>query len=241
VDRAQFQSPARSQILTLAAMFFGQRVATKMTTTEHNKIITKAATTILKNHGIKRSGQSRTYHDDNCWFTTLIEFQPHQWDRGTFLNVGVNFHWYNKEYFSFDIGHREAPFIQFVEGEQFYNEIEKLCDLALEKVLEYRNSLKTIDAAFKTITKYEFTSDSLWGNYHKGTISGLIGDTKSMKSHYEKLLKVDHNYDWANELKQRTKTLLDLSTDLVEFRNAISTIVSETRKMKRLTDCQINI
>jgi hypothetical protein len=62
-----------------------------------------------------------------------------------------------------------------------------------------------------------------------------------MKSHYEKLLKVDHNYDWANELKQRTKTLLDLSTDLVEFRNAISTIVSETRKMKRLTDCQINI
>lgn len=56
-----------------------------MTDSQPDKIIVKTATALFNAHGIKRKGQSRLFFDDNCWFTILIEFQPHSWDKGTFL------------------------------------------------------------------------------------------------------------------------------------------------------------
>ena len=211
-----------------------------MTNPDHNKILIKTATAFLKKHGIKRKGQSRIFHDDNCWFTTIIEFQPHTWQRGTFLNVGVNFHWYVKDYFSFDIGNRQSSFIEFQNEEQFNIEIEKLCELALDKIVEFRECLKTLNTAHEKICHSEFASDSLWGNYHKGMISGLIGDFNSMKNYYKKLLEVEHNVEWANELKERTKLLLENSIDLEDFKSEVEKIIMETRKSKKLDFCQVN-
>lgn len=211
-----------------------------MTNTDHNKIIIKTAAAFFKNHGITRKGQSRTFHDDHCWFTTIIEFQPHRWERGTFLNVGVNFHWYEKDYFSFDIGYREAEFIEFADEGTFQSEIENLCELALTKIIEYRENLKTLKSSREKICDFEFASDTLWGNYHKGTISGIIGDFNSMRNYYDKLLMVDHNVEWANELKERTKSLLTKANDLESFKMAVDKIVVETRKLKKLPVCQTN-
>ncbi len=212
-----------------------------MTNIAHNKIIIKTATELLKIHGITRKGQSRIFLDDHCWFITIIEFQPHRWERGTFLNVGVNFNWYENDYFSFDIGNRETPFIEFTDEETFQIEIENLCALALKKANEYKESLKTAQAAHEKISNFEFVSDTLWGNYHKGIISGLIGDFNSMKNYFEKLLNVEHNVEWANELKERTKLLLDYSTNLGSFKSEIEKIVAKTRKLKKLPECHWNI
>ena len=92
-----------------------------MTDIDHNKIITKTATTVFKNHGIKRKGQSRTFYDDNYWFTTIVEFQPNSREKGTFINIGVNFNWYSKDYFSFDIGNRQSSFIEFCDEKNIFS------------------------------------------------------------------------------------------------------------------------
>jgi hypothetical protein len=207
---------------------------------DHNKIIIKTATAFFKNHGISRKGQSRTFLDDHCWFTTIIEFQPHRWEKGTFLNVGVNFHWYEKDYFSFDVGSRETPFIEFNDEEKFQSEIEDLCKLALKKVVEYREAMKTLKSAREKICDYEFSSDTLWGNYHKGTVSALVGDINTMEKYYLKLLDFEHNVEWANELKERTKLLLKHSSDLGKFKSEIEKIIFKTRQLKKLPECQFN-
>lgn len=212
-----------------------------MTDIDHNKIITKTATVFFKNHGIKRKGQSRTFFDDNCWFTTIIEFQPNSREKGTFLNVGVNFHWYNQDYFSFDIGNRQSSFIEFRNETQFESEVEKLCKLALEKVAEYNESFKTLNTSREKICNSEFASDSLWGNYHKGTVSGLIGDFNSMKVYYENLLSAEYNFPWVNELKERTKLLLEKTASLESFKTEVEKIILETRKLKKLDACQPNL
>lgn len=212
-----------------------------MTEIDHNKIIIKTATAIFKNHGIKRKGQSRTFYDDNCWFTTIVEFQPNSREKGTFLNVGVNFNWYDKDYFSFDIGNRESDFVEFRDEKQFESEIEKLCKLALEKVTSYREHFKTLNTAREKICKSEFASDSLWGNYHKGIVSGLIGDFNSTKIYYESLLNVEHNFPWVNDLKERTKILLKRTSSLENFKSEVEKIILETRKSKKLDACQPNL
>ncbi|MGB4774643.1 MAG: hypothetical protein WBP45_05695, partial [Daejeonella sp.] len=173
-----------------------------MSIPEHSKIINKIARQFFLPYGIERRGQSRIWLDDPGWFTTVIEFQP-GWDRGTYLNVAVNFHWYLNDHFSFDIGNRENQFVKFDNENQFIHEVEHLCKIAIGKVLEYKTNLINVNSALNIITNYEFSSDSLWGNYHKGTICGLAGDINRLKKYYDLLLSVDHNVPWAIELKQR--------------------------------------
>jgi hypothetical protein len=216
-------------------------IKTEMALPEHSKIINQVARLILKPNGLERKGQSRTWLDDNGWYTTVIEFQPFKDRQGTCINVGVNFHWYRKDYLSFDIGNRESDFIDFENDEQFTQEVEILAHYALDKALIYRQVLNEFDIAKQTIKKHEFTSDDLWGNYHKGTICGLTGDLEGLIQHYDNLLAVDQDVSWVHELQARVMELKQISPDLDKFGQRIISIIHETRELKRLKKLEIEI
>lgn len=94
---------------------------------DHNKIINKAAGDVLKPMGLFRKGQSRIWIDENDWFLIIVEFQPSNWDKGSYLNVAVNYLWSRKEYLSFDYGHRESAFVKCGKDEKlFYDECKAL-------------------------------------------------------------------------------------------------------------------
>ena len=71
----------------------------------HSKIIKQVCKEILIPLGVFQKGTSRLYLDDNDYFFTVAEFQPSNWDRGTYLNIGLTFLWdYNQSdvlYFAF--------------------------------------------------------------------------------------------------------------------------------------------
>jgi len=107
-----------------------------MKTAPHNIIISKVAKQAFKPHGITRKGQSRLFFDDQKWFATLIEFQPSRRGGGTYLNIGVHFHWPLKDYFSYNFAYGDSgryPFVEFEDETQFTTEMEKRCALAIEK------------------------------------------------------------------------------------------------------------
>lgn len=119
-----------------------------MTANDHNKIIKQIAKPIFEPYNIKQKGQSRTWIFDNGWYLVLIEFQPFSGRQGTTLNVGVHFNWYEQDYFSFDIGSRQdVGFVEFNNTEQFSVEVEKLCQLALQKTLFYQENLSSLIGA----------------------------------------------------------------------------------------------
>lgn len=155
-----------------------------MSLPEHSRIINKVALRRFKEYGIECKGQSRTWLDDQYWFTTIIEFQPFKDRQGTCLNVGINFHWYEKEYFSFDIGNRESDFIDFKNEEHFQSEIESLVEKALNRTLELRNKMSDLKNAENIILNHEFASDNLWGNYHRAIISGLNNDIRKSEQYF---------------------------------------------------------
>ncbi|MDR1241608.1 MAG: hypothetical protein LBM00_02315 [Deltaproteobacteria bacterium] len=208
---------------------------------DHNKIIKKTATAVLKPYGIKRKGQSRSFIDDNGWFIIIVEFQPHTYNKGTFLNVGVNFNWYLKDYFSFDIGYRENEFVKCVEEKEFIENVDKLCKKAVEKVLKYRDDLKTMKNSEKTISEHKFTSDELWGNYHRGVMSGLMGNIRKLNEYFDGLLNVtDNGIQWMLELKRRVNELKEIANvDANKFREKIVNIIYETRKLNKLNEMEI--
>ncbi|GGH04264.1 hypothetical protein GCM10011416_24170 [Polaribacter pacificus] len=201
---------------------------------EHSKIINKVARGIFKEYGIERKGQSRTWMDDQYWFTTIIEFQPFKDRQGTSLNVGINFHWYEKEYFSFDIGNRESDFIDFRNEQQFKSEIESLVEKALKRTLEFRNSMMDLKNAEKNIMNHEFASDNLWGNYHRAVICGLNNEPKKSNEFFDQILRNEFEYDWQKELKEKVEKLKSYLKNITEFKDKVDETIKITRTKKKL-------
>jgi hypothetical protein len=208
---------------------------------EHSKIINNVARQIFKSYGFERRGQSRVWLDDQGWYTTKVEFQPFMGRQGTCINVGVSFHWYVKDSMSFDMGYRESEFVDFVSIEQFTPEVEKLSRFALDKMLDYRNSFCNIKTAKQIILNHEFTSESLWGNYHKGIICGLTGDIQGLNLHFDELLLVSHDVPWADNLKLKTRQLKEIAPDLLLFRQEIKNIMKQARELKKLKVADVEI
>jgi hypothetical protein len=209
---------------------------------QHSKIINRIAKEKFKPFGIKQKGQSRIWLDDNGWYTTIIEFQPYRGEKGTTLNVGINFHWYKHDYFSFDIGSRQdVDFVTFDENniESFEKNICEFCDLCLKIVIENRTKYESVYSAKEYILNHNFTSDEFWGNYSKGIISGLTNNFDAMNKYFDKLLNRNHNVKWVDELKDFTNHLKSKCLNQEVFTNEILKVITETRKSKKLPEMEI--
>lgn len=201
---------------------------------EHSKIINSIARKILKPIGLVQKGNSRTWLDDHGWYTIIVEFQPYSYRQGTFLNVGANFHWRKEDYWSFDIGHRESDFVNFENAEQFTTEFENLAGFALDKILFYRKALSNINAAKDTILNHKFTSEELWGSYHKGIICGLTNDLTELHKYFDKLLAFEDRAPFIPEVKSEVTRLKVIALDPNSFKEEIRQIIKRTREAKRL-------
>jgi hypothetical protein len=206
-----------------------------MSTPQHTKILNRVAREVLKPIGVKRKGQSRTWLDDNDWWVTVIEFQPSSWSKGTFLNVGVNFQWYPKDYYSFDIGYREAGFVEYVSDEQFELTARKFVEIARNKVLQIRERLSTPESAKEyVIDSYKVLGLTLWGEYNQGVACLIASDEQQALVYLNQI--VDDNYDteWAKELRNFTIGLIKLVQSGQDYINFLNQVINKTREMKKL-------
>ncbi|MCL1090323.1 DUF4304 domain-containing protein [Shewanella profunda] len=213
-----------------------------MSTPPHSKIINKVARQALKPVGVKRKGQSRVWLDDNGWWITVIEFQPSSWSKGTYLNVGINFQWYPKEYLSFDIGYREAGFVEYKSDEQFEPKAQEFAEIAKAKVLEIREQLSSP----KSVKEYVISSlqnhrPTLWGEFHQGMSCVLNKDRNEAISYFNQVLSNPHDTEWAIELKEFTSRMVQLLESGEDALRFIDEIVNKSRELKKLepTDVQI--
>ncbi|TKZ35963.1 hypothetical protein [Brachyspira catarrhinii] len=125
----------------------------------HSKIIKQVCKEILIPLGVFQKGTSRLYLDDNDYFFTVVEFQPSNWDRGTYLNIGLTFLWdYNQSdvlYFEFSRqpASRYGKFVEYKNEIQFKKEIINLVNIAKEEILFYRK-LRDIEFAKDWMISY---------------------------------------------------------------------------------------
>lgn len=208
-----------------------------MATPEHSKIINKVAREVLKPLGVKRKGQSRTWLDDNGWWLLVIEFQPSSWSKGTYLNVGIHWLWHPKEYFSFDLGYREAGYVEYKSNSQFEPKAREMANLAKIKVEEIRGHLSNLQAARNHIVKsYSDEPETIWNQFHCGMICAVSGDTEEALPYFNAVKENSDDRDWALELKQFTRETQSAMSSTNDFIEHVCNIVKKSRKMKKLED-----
>ena len=209
-----------------------------MATPIHSKLINRAAREILKPVGLVRKGQSRVWLDDNGWWLTMIEFQPSSWSKGTYLNVGISWLWYPKEFMSFDIGYRENSFIEFKDEDSFFPEAIALAEKAKVKALAHRHLMSSPELAKEfVLTNTVGDKQNIWACLNKGLVCLHASDFQSANIHLENVLQCNDDRDWAISVKDFTKSVLNLTPkeQLLAVRNAII----HSRKLKKLPEMEV--
>ena len=209
-----------------------------MATPVHSKLINKAAREVLKPIGLVRKGQSRLWLDDNGWWLIMVEFQPSSWSKGTYLNVGISWLWYPKDYMSFDIGYRENSFIEFKDEDSFSRDTIALAEKAKKCVFSLRQSMSSPELAKAFVLENTKGGEqNIWGYLNKGLACLHALDFQGAHLHLENVIQCSDDRDWAISVKDFTQSILSLRPK--EQIKAIQDAIIQSRKLKKLPEMNV--
>jgi hypothetical protein len=198
----------------------------------HSKLLTEAARTILGPVGLVQLGRSRTWLDDNGWWLCVVEFQPSDWSRGSYLNVGCNWLWNEKDSLSFDVGYRVVSFARFEDGNQFELIAVTLAERAAEEVKRYRALFRTVRSVSDHYLRNE--PNGFWPTLHAAIACGMAGRSAPAREFFESVLVFDDNRDWTLAAKKEASRLYSLVDDERAFRHTVMETVVRTRQLFKL-------
>ena len=205
---------------------------TKRPQPPHSRLVLSAARDVLRPLGLMQLGRSRLWIDDRAWWTVVVEFQPGAFAKGSFLNVGVSWLWYVKDYWSFDVGHRVEPFTEFESAEQFRPVAEQLAERAARTISEYRGMFNTVDKAAGYLSKQ--AAKSVWALYDAAVATGLAGDFAASARFFTEIESYPTSHDWEKEVQDRAKALSLHLHDARDFHPAVTEVVNESRERHKL-------
>jgi len=153
-------------------------------------IMVDAAKSVLSGNGFLPDKSGRMWYEDHGWFVLLVDFQaPVGW-QGSFLNVGASFLWRpdtgSGVYCAFDFGGRignnrneDGTTITYADDQVVYREqADRLARRGLEEGVKLRE-LDDWAAAKRLLLPHVFTSDALWGNWHRAMLCFCTWDSRA--------------------------------------------------------------
>ncbi len=177
-------------------------------------------------------GNSRTFLLDKDWFTVVIEFQPSSWSKGTYLNMGVDFHFYPRNYLTFSFENRHKGFESFENENQSTIVINELCDFIISKSRKTENKFYDIQTALYTLKKIE-TSD-LWLKYNVAVLYALNGKMDLSKKYFVEISAQKCEFEWENKRKKLVDEMIEWTTNDKLFLDNMKLIINKTRELKKL-------
>jgi hypothetical protein len=173
---------------------------------EHSRLINAAAKAALRPLGCAQKGRSRIWLDDRSWWVGIVEFQPSSWARGSYLNVGACWLWYEKDSLSFNAGGRVGSFQEFTSEEQFASIAEELAEQARQEVTAVRDRFPSPSHVQAWLAAKP--PASIWDHYHLAVSAGLAGATDQSKRSFEDVLSDPVDWPWATEIKRQSAQLM---------------------------------
>jgi hypothetical protein len=183
--------------------------------------------------GLKQKGQSRMWYFPGDYYLILVEFQPSSWDTGTYLNVGLDFNWYPKDYFSFEFGHRVSDFKKLANENQFETEVRQLCDLAIKKVTQYKDIFTDRQSLGDKLLKLHSDKTNDWEKFHIGMAYGLAGNVKKAIDYLSKVSGDKYQLDWEKERATIAREYI-LALETGDFLTKLNETIQRTKELKRV-------
>lgn len=210
---------------------------------DFSKPMLSAATATLTPCGLVRWPKPRVFVDDQGWYCIVVGLQSHKHRPVGLLDVGVDFHWFARDYFAYHLGGARvtdaarAPNGEFELGAKtpaaVKVKVQAMVDCALERVLALRRSLADLPSARAAILG-AVTAGDPWSLYDAGLIEALTGDPIAAAAHFQALAAIRHEAPWFDELKARVKVLEPLLEDTAELKAHLGAIIEEARRKKGL-------
>ena len=207
----------------------------------HGRLIAAAARAHLLPLGCRRRGQSRFWSADHGFWQIGIEFQPSGWSKGSYLNVGVQWLWYPKPYFTFDAGYRVADFVTFVDEVQFAPEADRLAARAAEEVRVLRERFHSLPAIAHHLETTPPHHNTAWAVYHVAVAAGLAGDVLKAHNLFDRLLKELADRNRPEQQRAVAERLVSCVSDTAAYRRAVLALVEECRALQRLAPGPIDL
>jgi hypothetical protein len=199
---------------------------------DHNKLLKKIAKNRLKPYGAIQKGNSRIFLCDNGWYVIVIEFQPSSWDKGSYLNIGVDLNFYPRNYLAFSYGSREKGFTGVNNEKQFIEVVDNYCNHVIEKIQKFREEFKDISTAIASIER--INPDDPWHYFDLAILYGLNGQAQKADSFLRKLMEQRCKFDYENERQKLASEMFELLTDNEKFVIHAKTLIANSRQLKKL-------
>ena len=199
----------------------------------HSKIITQVGRKVLRPFGFFQKGRSRIWISDQSWWIGIVDFQPSDGRRGTYLGYHIEWLWGRHDYITFDFGHRGNEYYQFENEEQFETIAATLALKAAMKVDEYRKSFRSVESA----SDY-FLANLPLGHFPKRNAAILHGLARRMRDAADLFVECaapsNDSREWASRARQDAAYLLSLVAEPDLFREEIIARIHHTRTLQRL-------
>ncbi|MGZ6267624.1 MAG: hypothetical protein ACXWNR_03550 [Candidatus Limnocylindrales bacterium] len=206
---------------------------------DHNRILRDACRDVLVPLGLIQKGRSRIWLDDHRWHVTVVEFQPSSWSKGSYLNVGVMWLWFAKDYLSFDLGHRVRG-MESAESGDWASRVRALAQSAATRVKAIRDEIPDVSAAARVLM--DDAEGPWWPQFHAAVAVGLAGDVVRSERLCADLLRLEARHDWQQALHARVHDLQVHLGDERAFRAYVTGEIQQCRlalKLAPLPDQEI--
>ncbi|MBN8927928.1 MAG: hypothetical protein J0H19_15045 [Rhodospirillales bacterium] len=169
---------------------------------------------------------------DHGWWVAVVEFQPSGWSKGSYLNVGAMWLWFEKDYFSFDYGSRVEDFAPYEDEAQFAPLAGDLADRAAGEVARLRSHFPSVTATAQQLAAK--SPMGFWDRFNAGVACALAGDTAAARRFLGEVAGTDDRRDWAQAAASLAREYSLAVADVAGFRRRIEVVVHRARELLRL-------
>ena len=198
------------------------------------RLVADAGSRHLKPLGLLQKGRSRFWEDDRDWFVIGVNFESSSFSQGSRLDVGCNWLWMVKDYFSYDTGGCIVPFTPFQSEEQFRPVVEEMAAAAAEEVIRCREAFSTPLSLANYYTAIK--PEGMWPNFHSAIACALVGEITQAQYFLTQVVESTNDFEWARNARLDAAQLKTLLSDPRAFREAIVTRINQARLLRRLPE-----
>lgn len=198
----------------------------------HSRLITAAARKHLRPIGMQQKGQSRLWFKDHGWWVAVVEFQPSNWNRGSYLNVAAMWLWTAKDYWSFDYHGRRGRFNTFQSEGQFAPAAEQIAEAARDEVLALERLFESPELALHRLS--DDAGSGFWSAYHAFSLALATRKLDSATRHLNAIKAYAPEQDWLAAAQRRATQIIEDAMTADDPQTLVTEEVLKARQLLKL-------
>jgi hypothetical protein len=144
--------------------------------------------------------------------------------------------WNEKDYFSFDVGHRIAAFVEYLNEKQFTHEATKLASAAQEETLRLRSQFASVSHAARYLPDHAKQTGGPWAEFAAAIALGYVGDTVKAQAFFASIEHRKPIHEWEARLRETARVFAEALDRHEDFQRIVEETIWRTRKLLKLPE-----